>query len=314
MNFRKILLFCAVIFCFTASFRLAFAGFGITPPYVVNEGLVRGSVYEQKIILTRNDPVEDLQAQVTINVPGAGDWISIDKGTSFLLPKNASQVPMVVRVTVPKDAKFETIKGNIRVVISPVGGPTPGTVGIALGAQIDVKLGVVDRKIESFDVRVTRIADTEEGHSIWKYFLPGKIRFSMQIENTGNVAYSPTKVVLTIRDSSGARVLETDENLNGLKKVTPFNIDWVVAEIPTYLTTGSYRASFAIYDKDKIASSGELNLSVQPRGSIANYAGGFGFLGLRRGEQVEIIVGILLILSALWWIIRFVMRFVPRRK
>ena len=60
------------------------AGFGVSPPYVKNERLDRGSHYEQKIILVRGDPIEDLKAEITIDVPGAQEWISIDKGTEFI--------------------------------------------------------------------------------------------------------------------------------------------------------------------------------------------------------------------------------------
>ena len=44
----------------------------------------QNSHYEQVITLVRSDPTEDLQAKVTINVPGANDWISIDRGTQFI--------------------------------------------------------------------------------------------------------------------------------------------------------------------------------------------------------------------------------------
>jgi len=67
--------------------NVVFAGFGITPPYVVNSNLTRGSHFEKEILLTRGDPVEDLRIEVSIDVPGANDWISIAQGNSFIMPK-----------------------------------------------------------------------------------------------------------------------------------------------------------------------------------------------------------------------------------
>jgi hypothetical protein len=292
----------------------AHAGFGITPPYVRNDSLTRNSAYDQRIILTRSDPVEDLTAQVTIDVPEADDWITIDKGMSFTMPKGASQVPMIVRVRVPKDAKFKDYTGNIRVVIAPAGGPTPGTVGIALGAQIDVDLNVVDKKIYDFHVGQVSLGDLEEGSPWWGFFFPGKIKFAMQIENVGNVKYGPSRVVFDIYDPRTQALIETDENLNRLQRVDPLSFGEVVAEIPTRVPAGAYRAVFRIYNDQDVVRQGELTLSVLPRGSIPGYAGGFGFLGLTRKEQAIIVFGLLGIASLCILLIRLVLRLFRKRR
>jgi hypothetical protein len=289
------------------------AGFGITPPYVVNSELGPGSSYEQKIVVSRNDPIEDLRADITVNVPGADQWISIDKGASFILPRGSVQVPMFVRVRVPDDAKFGDYNGNIRIVLSSAGGPAPGTIGISLGAQIDVKLSVVDRKTYSFAVPAIRMPDLEEGHAWWKYYFPGMIRFAMQVENTGNMSYGPTRVALTVRDVSGVHVLESTENLGAIRTIGPFSTEWVTAEIPTRLAYGAYRATFAIYNRDSIVRQGDLSLSIQPFGSIPDYRGGFGFLGLRRREQVEIVLGFLLLVAAVYLAAIGIRRAIRRR-
>ncbi len=299
----------SAFFLFGAQY--AFAGFGITPPYVKNDSLIRNSKYQQTIVLSRSDAVDDLQVNVTTDVPGADDWISIDKGSSFVMHQGENQLPMIVTVNIPGGASFKDYKGNIRVVLSPLSGPTPGTVGIALGAQIDVDFNVIDKKIYDFKVHRVEIAPLEEGHKWWMFFFPGKIRFSMQIENTGNVRFSPTKVVFDIRSSSDGPILETTQNLGGIEKINPFEIKNVITELPTRLTPGGYKASYRIYNNDLVAGQGELDLSILPYGAIPGYKG-FGFIGLTYGEQTIIIFAALVLLTAVFWIGRRLYRFVRR--
>jgi hypothetical protein len=315
MNKKALFIIGSAFFLLSAGLGVhkASAGFGITPPYVQNDSLTRGSSYTQKIVLSRSDALDDLNVQVTIAVPGANDWITIDKGTSFVMHKDEQRVAMNVNVAVPGGAKFGNYSGNIRVVITPLTGPTPGTVGIALGAQIDVNLNVIDKKIYSFNVRNKHIDPVEEGHKVWGFFFPGKISFTMQVENTGNVPFGPTKVVFDISDTSGGTILETTQNLNSIEQIQPFQIKNVVAELPTRLKAGAYKAIFKIYNNDTIVDTGELDMGILPYGAIPGYQG-FGFIGLQRSEQMIIVGGAALILLALYLIGRRVYVWVKRRR
>ena len=69
---RKTTLALATLLLLLSSAKGALAGFGISPPYVENESLTRNSVFVQKITIVRGDPVEDLRADITINIPGTG--------------------------------------------------------------------------------------------------------------------------------------------------------------------------------------------------------------------------------------------------
>ena len=80
---------------------VAYAGFGITPPYVNNQRLTRGSVFQQKIDLVRSDPTDDLSATITMNVPGAQQWISIDRGMEFTMPAGVTDVQAAALSVVP---------------------------------------------------------------------------------------------------------------------------------------------------------------------------------------------------------------------
>lgn len=263
------------------------AGFGITPPYVNNQRLTRGTVYEQKITLVRSDPSEDLTAEITMNIPEIESWFSVDRGMKFILPKGTTQIPIIVRVQVPEDAEYRTHEGTIRVrTSSATAGPTGSGVSIALGAQIDVDIEVVD-KIYDFSVRKIRLSDLEEGRWKWGLFFPGKIRFLMTIENTGNTDYGPTGVRFEMYDSEMESLLETTENTNTIEAIPPFAIQEVLAELPTRLPAGRYKAKYTIFKGDEIAQQDVLDVSISTIGSVAGYEG-YGFMGLSSADKLKV--------------------------
>ena len=262
------------------------AGFGITPPYVRSDRLTRGTVYTQQINLVRSDPQEDLRVNLTLNIPGAQAWFSIDRGSEFIIPKGVTQMPIVVTVTVPKDADYNQYKGTIRIRTSAANPQPNGGVSIALGAQVDVAIKVVD-KIYDFDVRQIRVADLEEGIHKWGLFFPGKIRFFMIIENTGNTIFGPTKVHFDIYDNNGENLLESTNNTNKIEQIAPFAIKEVLAELPTRLPAGSYVAKYTVYKNSDVAQQGQINLSIQPLGSVPGYEG-YGFDGLSLGDKLKV--------------------------
>jgi len=297
MSSRKILVF-GIIFLISFIFtQITWAGFGISPPYVSNDSLARGSVYEKKIIIVRGDPIEDLKAEITINVPGANDWISIDKGKEFILPKGEKQVPIMVKVQVPKQAAYGIYKGSIRIKTSSLEALQKGTITIALGAQIDVDLNVSKQKIFNFLVRGVTAFDTEAGYKKWIFFFPTKLVFQLRLENLGNIQCRPTKVVLDIYDSNKTNLLETVE-ASKIGSVKPFENNLILANFLTKLQPGSYYTHYKVYKNNEIAQGGEgeVHLSIMPKGTIQGYKGANIFdLGLR--DKAIIIGGLGLILA-----------------
>ncbi|MFM2330848.1 MAG: hypothetical protein RLZZ26_355 [Candidatus Parcubacteria bacterium] len=265
------------------------AGFGITPPYVRNDRLTRGTVYQQTINLVRSESSEALKVDITTNIPGADTWFSIDQGNEFTIPVGQTQAPMVITVHVPKDSPYEEYKGAIRVRTSPANPSASGTgVSIALGAQIDVDIKVVD-KIYDFDVRGIRISDLEEGRWRWGLFFPGKIRFFANVKNTGNTDFGPTKVHFDIYDANNENLLESTDNTNSIEKVAPFVTKEVVAELPTHLPAGRYTAKYTIYKNEDVAQQNTVNLSISPAGTIIGYEG-YGFSGLSLIDKLKVFV------------------------
>jgi len=270
----------------------AMAGFGVTPPFVRNTSLTRNSIYEQKILLVQGNPNVDLKATVSIDAPEIQDWIEIDKGGSFTLPRGEQKVPITVRITVPADADFKTYTGAIRIKTSATDDALDtGAVNISLGAQIDIELQVIDKIIKNFRIRKIGVADLNEGTKIgWLYF-PGKIPFSMLVENTGNVKVAPSEVVFNIYDSSGTVLYEETSNIGTLPKIEPFATEDVTAYIPTRLPAGSYLARFKIMNGDVVKHEGELSLNILPYGTLQT--AGFGFVGLSLAHKISVLLPVL---------------------
>lgn len=285
-----LLLLVCVAALILAAANWAIAGFGITPPYLENERLTRGSVYEQRIMLVRSDPVDDLDVEITTNVPGVDDWISIDRGRSFKFPKDTTQMPIIITVKVPSNAEYKEYTGSIRIRTAPSGQQPTGGVSIALGAQVDVDLKVVD-KIYDFEVRRIRTVDLEQGRTRFGLFFPGKIRFFMTIKNTGNTEFGPTRVRMDIYDSNVETLLEQTENTNAIERIPPFGLKEVLAELPTRLGSGSYVAKYTIYKNDAVAQQGDFTLSVAAVGAVAGYEG-YGFDGLSLGDKIKVFVAL----------------------
>ena len=77
---------------------------------------------------------------------------------------------MTVRVKVPKDAEFKEYRGVIRIkTVADDDQVTSGAVSISLGAQVDINLNVIDRKIEDFRVRKIGLNALNEGKNLVGY-------------------------------------------------------------------------------------------------------------------------------------------------
>jgi hypothetical protein len=271
--------------------------FGITPPYVRNDSLTRNSIYEQKISLVRSDPNMDMLAQLIIDVPGAEDWISIDKGTEFILPEGEQRVDMIVRLQIPNRAPFDNYTGRIRIRTVPADGSRAGegAVSISLGAQVAVNFDIIDKKIFDFKVWRVRLPDLNEGRKILWLTYPGKIRFNVEIENTGNVPVAPSRVTMDIYNITGEELLEQTRSTNRMKRIQPFKTEEVEAHLPTHLPPGNYVARYVVYNQDEIKLEGELSMNIREDGTVVGLSG-YGFMGLSLRDKATILVPVLILL------------------
>jgi hypothetical protein len=296
-------LFCSVAIAYLVFLPVSvFASFGITPPYVRNTSLTRNATYEQQILLVRGNPTDDLNAQIVIDAPEIKDWIQILEGETILLPRGVQKIPMTVKITVPSEAEFKEYEGKIRIRTVPVDGQvSEGVVSISLGAQVDVNLTVIDRVIEDFRVRRISVSDLNEGHKLGWLFFPGKIDFTMLIENTGNVPIAPSKVLFKIYDRTGAVMHEETTHTGRLKKIDPFATEEIIASLPTRLPAGSYLARYSVYNGEEVKQEGELTLSILPYGTLQS--AGYGFVGLSIAHKVSILLPLLSVLIVILYVV-----------
>lgn len=298
---------------FLSCIQTAKAGFGISPPYVYNDSLIRNSYYEEKIYLGRAEAEQEVKIEITKNVPGANDWISIDKGESFILPKGKKQVPIAIGVRVPGDAEFGSYKGDIKVRVVPTRASGGGGVSVVLGAQIDVDFEVLDKVIYDFKVWRVRIFDLEEGHKLWWLFFPGRLKFQTEIENLGNIEAAPSKISLKIYGNKGEGLLETLETTE-IEKINPFSTEQLSVEFPTKLPAGAYTANFEIFKGEGDAiKKGKLPVTVLPYGTLPDYKG-YGFSGLDLFDKASLVLVIIACLSVSVFIAYKTYRFFKRRK
>jgi hypothetical protein len=255
----------------------ALAGFGISPPYVNNQQLTPGSKYVQQITLLRSSAEEELKAELKVNAPEIASWITIDKGTTFNLPKDQVQVPMNVTVNVPKDATLGNYKGSINIRITSANQKTAG-VAIALGARLDIDLNVTNVANADFVIKVAGINNFEELKGFWhwwifRHFL-NRVPVVLSIQNIGNVKTGPSKVTLDISDITNTRVLEKLQNTS-IEEVDPFSSKEVTAYLPTNLSVGQYWGKIKIYKYDTIVNSYDIAFSITEPGALGGNHLGF---------------------------------------
>lgn len=295
-KFVLLVLFLPVLFL-SVRVDTALAGFGVTPPYVKNTSLTRNSTYEQQILLVRSETNIAQKIEITVDAPEIQNWITIAEGSEIKMPVGVQKVPMTVKIVVPEDADFREYTGGIRVRTLPDDDQVaPGAVSISLGALIDISLSVIDKQIKDFKVRKISAPDLNEGTKMAWLFFPGKIRFDMMLENTGNVDIAPSRVEFRIFDRAGKVLLEETKNLGRITKVKPYQTETVTAEIPTRLPAGSYVARYRIFNGDDVKQEGDLSLNILPAGTLQ--LAGFGFMGLSLAHKVSILLPIFAVMIA----------------
>lgn len=134
-------------------------GFGISPPYFYNDELKPGDVYQSVIYALRsnNEGIEGVSVKIT--APEIESWLSLYPGHELDFDDGDLQVPVLLKATVPADAKPGVYKGTINLYYHP------GRSGIfkkgnqvMLGAKGDIRLTVVDPTANAKVVRDMAIA------------------------------------------------------------------------------------------------------------------------------------------------------------
>lgn len=285
----------------TPGLKTAWAGFGISSPYVKNDHLTPGSHYEKQIILSRGDPFEDWQATVKFNLGEIESWFKIDKGKEFILPAGQQQVPLIISVDVPKDARYGEYKGSITIETKSLKPPAGGTVAIALGGQIDIDIKVTKGGYFDFLVLAVKSTDFEEGfRNLFGRLIPSRFAFLIQIENKGNIKGAPTKVTMDIYDTQEKMLLQSLETRK-IETVEPFKVKWINAYFKTNLPAGSYWAHYRIYKNEEIANEGKIHLSILRLGETRKITFLKRFLAT---PELYLPILVLIVSGVIFWILK----------
>jgi len=253
MNFKTktILLLSVSLIFFASQIGTALAGFGVSPSSVLNKNLVPGSFYEQDIYLVQGTPDVDLKATIIINAGKINDWIKIENGNSFIIPKGTQQFAMKVNVNVPSNAELGKYKGTIIVNTTPIGKQKDG-VSVVLGADVGIDLDVTSIKVSDFSIQNFQIQDTAKG---------SPIKFLIKVKNDGNVDNGPTKVALTFFDQYHSKQLGQQEEVI-TEKVKSFQTKTLSVEFPNNLDVGSYWADAKIYNGGNVAVDSKIVFNI----------------------------------------------------
>jgi len=267
-----ILLFCFIVFALPI--YTAQAGFGVSPPFVKSERLRPGTQYERRINLLRSSADEDLEARITIDAPEIESWITIDKGLSFILPKNELHVPMVVKVDVPSGAALGDYSGQINVSVAPAKDRVAG-VAVSLGALIDVNLTLTNEIFSDFKIRQVKIPDFADPGKLWNNKLFSRffrrIWIDITIENTGNIEIAPSRVTLDVYGIPAKVRLESMAGAD-IKKVKPYKTEEITVSFPTKLGVGQYWGIVKIYKGDEILYTDQIAFTIATPGTLAGYS------------------------------------------
>ncbi len=267
-------------------------GFGVSPPDVSNYHLTPGSHSETTIYLIRGEPGADAQAQVSIEAPEIENWIKINEGMNFTLPKGEQKVPMTVIIDVPSDADFGPYKGNIQVVAVSKGGTEEGQVSMVLGARISIDLVVAPEEFSDFKLLGISLNTFEQGTPL---------EIFVKLENFGNVKIRPSKVHIDVYDIAYKNILVSGD-VTEMSWVGPFETDVSRGEWQSGLGLGEYWAEVTVYREKESIGTSKIHFQVVLKGSLkkealsAEEGKGFSYFYLGIGIGVVSLIALIILL------------------
>jgi len=277
----------AVAFIWPAS---ASAGFGVSPPKILEDRLVPGSQFERTIFLVQGSPEADVNVRVSVDSEDIKGWITLVEGEHFTIPAGIQQFPLHVHISVPEDAELGIYRAFIRVGTDPQRAENAGEVAISIGGRIDVELTVGDEVFEEFEVRRIQIPDIREREPL---------RATLTIQNTGNVPVGPSSVSYELFNKFGEIRLAFSEIIENLPSVPSFSEGNIDVEFPLdiVLAPGEYWGHVKVYDRER-ALKNELRtvFTVNEGGGLAGVlSSGVGvYAGAGAGIVILIIFTVLL--------------------
>lgn len=243
--------------CIALVIPASVSAFGISPPFVNASKLLKGSRYEATVFLVQGAPDTDLSLKAVFDVPDEiRDWLSVDKGDQFIIPKGVQQFPIKIIVQVPKDAGLGAYNGYLRINTVPVR-EEGQQITISVGGRIDLNLTVGEGVVQEFTVRKVKILDVREGENP---------QIVVTLENTGNVPVSIDRATFDLLDKYGQVRLGYGQ-VEGFGNVAPFTTEDFVVEFPidVKLSIGEYWGEARVYRGQNVVNELKTVFNVTER-------------------------------------------------
>ena len=225
-------------------FFIAHAGFGVSPPRLEEDRLVPGSSVTRTIYLVQGNPESDVPILASVESSTIKDWVSLEQGSEFTIPRGVQQFPFKITIKVPEETELGKYEAVVRVRTNPNPQEGDGNVAIAIGGRIDIDVTVGDDVLVEYNVKSIDILDITEGDPL---------QVQAVINNTGNVSSGPDSATFELFDKFGNTRLAfvTAENTQ-FSRVPPFSEEAVVLSfaLNTVIAQGEYRGHVKIYDAD----------------------------------------------------------------
>lgn len=274
MNLKIKLALIAVLMVGFVNPELVSAGFGVSPPFIIEDRLVPGSSFERKISLVQGNPERNLPASVSVESDEIKNWISFPNGAEFVIPVGVQQYPLLIRTEVPENAELGVYKAFVRISTVPEKADEGGEIAIALGGLIEVELTVGDDIIVDYEIVRVEILDIKEGDSP---------QASIRIRNNGNAPIAPDSASFELFDKYGnTRLAFGASRKDTFQRVPAFSEDEIVVSFPidVRLAIGEYWGHVKVYnDKGEVLGQVRNIFDVKEKTFVEKYGLWLGSIG-----------------------------------
>lgn len=250
-------------------FLLCFAGYplgqisalslGISPSDWIEPNGLQGQTIVKTFTLSRDDASLDLY--FTSQMSGdMTDWIKIENGNNFMMPKGSQQFPIKIDLNIPKTAEKKEYKEQIELDSSTKTAKT-GQVGVVLGSLIRIDLTVTDKPFLSYTIEQIEIPQQETGNFV---------NVVLKILNSGNVEAKPTKATIDVFDKFNTTKLNsfTITDFTQIKGVGSFSHGDINLQLPIKLSPDEYWANISVYQDDKVLATNDLSFDIVKAGTL----------------------------------------------
>ena len=232
---------------------------GVSPTQVIVDHLLRGSVYEKTVQLSRDDGSQPVRLIVDVT----GDmtpWLNLGNTSNLMFSEGQKKIIFPIKFTVPNDTPNGIYKENIRVRTEPSRLENIGALGasVSSGVSVDIHAKVIGEQVIDFTIPQLQVPNTEEGEPI---------TVVLTVDNKGNVRAGPSKTHVEILNKYGRELLISRDLTTGLT-VPPFTRGDIPFLIPHKLSPEEYTARIQVYNGTEVIKQDTIMFNVLEKGSI----------------------------------------------